>query len=636
MKNITRIFGLFIIFGYLFACSTNNTTHKKKFSYEPVNPKNGEKITIYFNSDSTKLAKDTTVKMFSYFFSESIDTTIESTMKRNENVWMSEIVAPTKSKGVIIKFTDGDEKEVNNNQKGFVILFRDKSGEIPAEAEADLGIAFVGWGRRGGLARNYDKALAQFDKAFKAKPEIKAKYLDNYFEAMWKKDKKSAKELIKKELENVRKKKNKDDKDYLLLWTWYGNLGENVKSEKYKSEGAKLFPKGELAQQLLLNKFLMEKDVNKKKALFDEFLKKFPNYDQINNLYEEMAYFINKTNNKKLIFDFFSKNKEHIHPYYFASAGDNFFSQKDFNSALKLYNLGVEHAEQLLENLEKNLPKRLSKSEFLSQINYYLGKNQFGIAKIELKKGKDNSALKLLSDAVANTINYNALPELYETYISALIKVKKYNEALDKAEKFIKYGNATQAMIKELKKAFVEEHGTEKGFDAYLSKNENVAKKMLIAKIKGELVNEHAPDFTLKDLQGEDVSLASYKGKIVVLDFWATWCGPCMRSFPAMNRLNTELKNDKDVVFLFINTWENVKDKVANVKNFAKKNNYNLKFLIDSNNKVVTEYKITGIPTKIFIGKDGNIKLRSVGFAGNTEQLVTEVKTIIDLLKNEK
>src|SRR5690606_41666590 len=77
-----------------------------------------------------------------------------------------------------------------------------------------------------------------------------------------------------------------------------------------------------------------------------------------------------------------------------------------------------------------------------------------------------------------------------------------------------------------------------------------------------------APGFSLKDLDGKEVSLEDLKGKVVVLDFWATWCAPCIKSFPAMQMAVDKYKEDPEVAFLFINTWERQEDPAAAVKQF--------------------------------------------------------------------
>lgn len=137
-------------------------------------------------------------------------------------------------------------------------------------------------------------------------------------------------------------------------------------------------------------------------------------------------------------------------------------------------------------------------------------------------------------------------------------------------------------------------------------------KKLVTENAKKEVVKLYgdvkAPDFELENLEGKKVKLSDLKGKIVVLDFWATWCGPCRASFPNMQKLVNDYKNHK-VEFLFIDTWEgNQEEKVKNkVTEFLKDKNYTFNVLYDFTSEVSKQYKIKGIPAKIVIDKEGNV-----------------------------
>ena len=127
-------------------------------------------------------------------------------------------------------------------------------------------------------------------------------------------------------------------------------------------------------------------------------------------------------------------------------------------------------------------------------------------------------------------------------------------------------------------------------------------------------VGDKAPAFKLTSLAGPEVTLDSLKGKVVLLDFWATWCGPCKQIMPVIQKLSEEFK-DKGVAVFGVNTWEK-KDGAA--KKYMESKKYTYGCLLAGEDLAKT-YGITGIPTLIIINKDGTIAKAEVGAGGNVE-----------------
>ena len=123
-------------------------------------------------------------------------------------------------------------------------------------------------------------------------------------------------------------------------------------------------------------------------------------------------------------------------------------------------------------------------------------------------------------------------------------------------------------------------------------------------------VGDAAPDFKLNDLNGKEVTLASLKGKVVMLDFWATWCGPCKAAMPTIQKLHDEYR-DKGVVILGVNTWE---EKPDAAKDYIAKKKFTYGCLLKGD-ELAKAYGISGIPTLVVIGKDGTIAEIEVGLS---------------------
>jgi len=130
-------------------------------------------------------------------------------------------------------------------------------------------------------------------------------------------------------------------------------------------------------------------------------------------------------------------------------------------------------------------------------------------------------------------------------------------------------------------------------------------------------VGDQAPGWALQDEEGKTHSLSDYRGKIVVMDFWATWCGPCKRAMPGVQELHEQFK-DRGVKVFGIDVWDD-----GDAAGYMEENDYTYGLLLDGD-PVAERYNVTGIPTFYVIGFDGEIIFKKRGFQPSFEKQVAE------------
>lgn len=123
-------------------------------------------------------------------------------------------------------------------------------------------------------------------------------------------------------------------------------------------------------------------------------------------------------------------------------------------------------------------------------------------------------------------------------------------------------------------------------------------------------INYPLADFNLQvtDLEGNLVKMENYRGKVIFLNFWATWCMPCVAELPSIDKLYNQFKSE-DIVFLLISN-----EKLEKVKDYKQRKGYEVPFFIeDSTSKIPQMYHSPGIPTTFIINKKGQIIKASAG-----------------------
>ena len=156
-------------------------------------------------------------------------------------------------------------------------------------------------------------------------------------------------------------------------------------------------------------------------------------------------------------------------------------------------------------------------------------------------------------------------------------------------------------------------------------------KKELAIEKKRKIITDEkqAPEFTLKNTRGRTVSLKQLRGKVVFLDFFTTWCPPCKREFPYLQKLYQEY-NKKGLEIVGINIEKNP----TNLKNFLKEHKITFTVLLGGNSEVPKLYKVRGIPASFIIDKKGIIRYEHVGFGPGLEKILEE--EIANLLEEKE
>lgn len=596
---------------------------------KPEKPTVGAELTIRYNptvKGAPLFGKEAVEVQVLVFREKEMPLLLEAAMKKTGKVWEAKLkLDDAKSLCGLVRFSSDNVADTNQDQY-WDFLIHDKSGKPVqgahlARAQTYINPSAPDFRREKNLARAKE-AVAQEEALYAKQRETKFRLWE--IQLTEQKGDSALIRNIASELEAMAAASRGDDKALATISNWYRRLGQMEKAQALQDQLVAKDPQGDLAKQIKLQKIFQTRDNSERTKLVLEYLQEFPDLEATQ-----------KSSMVSLLSNLQQYDKaEQVLSTIPAPDGmllNNLawpYIEQDINVAR-----GVELARQGVEALRK--PDAGSKPWFQTRKQWEQAKRNnlgmvldtyaFGLFKLE-RYQEAQSAYREAHDLMEG---HEA--EVNERLVQCYLKNGDYATAIEVTKACIEKSKYNDKLLEYGKEAFVKKEGNAEGFDKLVAAAKERAVIKVREKLLAERISKPAPDFSAKNLAGETVQFAQLKSKVVVLDFWATWCGPCKAAFPFLQKVYEKYKNDPDVVILAVNTWENesgaAREKL--VKKFLEDNKYTFPVVYDETS-VAEKYKVEGIPTQFFIDRKGVIQFKAVGFEGPEMEQVMAMK--IDML----
>ncbi|CAM4415464.1 Thiol-disulfide isomerase or thioredoxin [Pedobacter westerhofensis] len=640
------------------------SVYPTNFTFLPERPENGSPVQLIYDAKGTPLAgkKNISAVVYQYKNYKWVGTDLAFTGAGD--IWKANFKTPADCGLIALKFKSGDIVD-NGHDQGYFLQLRDKERKgLMAPG------GYAGWGLARSPKLNLDipgyinfKGISDtasyywLSQEIVFNPKAKGELVIPYSIALKGFMKEEATPKLMLAVRYLTRADATED-ELLKARTITGMLLNDTKRKDSIETVLKTrFPKGSLARLAAHRNINASRELPAVLKASEQFLADFPittnaQFDDDNRISYGVVY-----QNMILVATAVNKNDDYLKKYApvlpYSVVGNMYYksieipySRKDRTPAelMPLADLLIKR----YNDFKTNRPPEymyMSPTEWAYEFDHSRAGHVFPVQiALLMAAGRNDEAMQFALLA-QKYLQYNNAT-VNDQY-AHLLQKKGDNKSLQAVlTKSLYLNQSTPEMLAMLKSSYVRTQGSEKGFDAYIESLKNPADRIAAQKkAASEMMDKPMPDWSMKDMNDKTVTSAQLRGKTVIMDFWATWCVPCKASFPGMKIAVEKYKNDKDVVFYFVDTEERTEDYKAEVKKYIKDNHYPFNVLFDNKaegakatgevfDRIAKAFKISGIPQKLFVDKKGNLRFISIGYNGSATGLADDISMLVELTKS--
>ena len=611
-----------------------------QFRYAPDKPQVGQTVSFTYTPQGTPLATDSTIEgryvRYGTPAAMRISRPTTVTLVRQGSDYVGELYIPKKDvTGTMLLFRNSKQPKRTDLNKNllYVIPVTDATGKLVPHATGGQASIFTrsNFLYEAGSRPDPNYVVSLYEQELKANPDLQPLYWSDYLAALVRQKKPGYGPRVKAGVESyLASRSTLTAAELTAAAQLYESLGDFPKANAQRERMKTLDPAGSLVQKDRVAAVRSQTDWTRKKVLYQAFITEFPTSAYLPLLAVGMADGYFKNNDIRGLVAF-------VEPQPVSNIDVLMLNTIAFQLADEKRSLPEA---QKLVNKAMTVLKTQAKPQDVSgnwadekQVRQRQLMNT--LARTLEQQDKYADAYAVYQSFVNPDDVDNSDPRVNERYYLCALRTNHATEARPMAEAAVQVGKATPRLKAALRDWYAKQPGQSVATaNTYLTGLEADLRAEQREELSQILINEPAPAFSLTDLQGRTISSSALKGKVVVLDFWATWCGPCIASFPAMQQAQARFQSDPNVRFLFVNTREG--GPLQRVHTFMDKNSYPFVVPLDTQQRMANAYKVLGIPTKVVIDTKGRVRYRAIGYNGNPETTVNELTLVVEMLKEGK